>query len=190
MDARRLFIAIPIPDSLQREIYRVFSNIRFPRVERLRIVPEGNWHFTVLFLGNQEETVIDAIRDSIEQAIAHREKTEVIIALDAVTYGPFPPRGDARGIWLTTDKESSHKIGFLKNSLEIELKKRGVTWEEQERTYQGHLTLARFESVPIRTLPPLRVPVGRSYRAEAIRLVESHLSRKGAEYETVFEIPL
>jgi 2'-5' RNA ligase len=61
----------------------------------------------------------------------------------------------------------------------------------ERRPFRGHLTLARLSSVRRRELAGvLGAPIAASWTVDEIHVVRSHLSPKGARYESVAVVPL
>jgi len=100
-------------------------------------------------------------------------------------------------IWLTGSKKTSEILGEIKNELEDELVKNGVRFKKENREYNAHLTLARFQPNPRKfNLPKLTniKEVGflnienLSFVVQSLDLMESHLKRSGAEYEILAKV--
>ncbi len=176
----RLFIAINIPEnirSLIKEKADSLSGQLMTKIDSFRWIKEENWHFTSVFLGNQKEEDVFEINKSIENL--NRDLIE--IKLGRIIYGPSYK--NPRMIWLTIDNESSKIIENIKMRLVEDLKNK-INFEEENRPFQGHLTLARFDSIHgFNYLPRLDIPFRSSFLASKISLMKSTLKRSGAVYE-------
>lgn len=191
----RLFIAIPVPSEIKDLITRLLADQKLIRglpagrqglPREARFVPEENWHFTLVFLGYQEESTVPIIKASLEKFIPSRSYE---IKFDKLVYGPTeigrrvkPPRM----LWLTTAPETSKALGEIREILERELGNSGIKWLRENRPFQAHLTLARFLPTPLERLPKIERKIDWRYLPPEIQLMKSVLKRSGAEYETLF----
>jgi len=156
------------------------SNFRWP--------PSKNWHLTLVFLGNQSDEAIIPILESIKETA--KNFSAPVIEFEKIIYGP--PNKPPRMIWLTGSKETSKIIGEIKNNLENSLVDGGVRFRIENRPFNSHLTLARFQFIPKNfQLPNSLIPqLPINFTAESIDLMESRLKRTGAEYEVLTEFAL
>lgn len=181
----RLFVSIP----LSREATGYISRGLKPAQKKLenfkdvRFVPEENWHFTLVFLGSQDENVVLRASRALENAIQEIQMPE--IAFEKILYGP--PGRKPRMIWATTAQKISKLLGAIRHKIENSLAENGVVWQMDNRPYRGHLTLARFEPRNIHSLPQIEGNLQYTYSAHSVNLMQSILKPTGAEYETLFE---
>ncbi len=193
---KRLFIAINLPDEVKDEIEQ--------QIERLdsdfRWVAKDNWHITLVFLGYQPDEAIPSILESIKQTVQNFPAPA--IEFDKIIFGP--PHKPARMIWLTGTKETSKILGGIKNDLENNLVNNGVRFKMEDRPFNCHLTLARFQNIPekLELSDSIHAPI--KFMAQSIDLMESNLNpfgrlrvnteqsrsikRSGAEYEMLARI--
>jgi 2'-5' RNA ligase len=87
-------------------------------------------------------------------------------------------------VWVSGDTETSHALGTLRQILEKRLADHGIMFRHENRSYHCHLTICRFNPVPLRSLPLLNVDTDIRFTAPSLDLAESHLSSTGAEYST------
>ncbi|MBI4033931.1 MAG: RNA 2',3'-cyclic phosphodiesterase [Candidatus Brennerbacteria bacterium] len=179
----RLFIAVPIPENIRNLIEGLVSELQgVPGLPKdIRFVPPENWHFTLTFLGYQNESAIPFVENSIRLLFHSNVLQNIRIEFERLIYGPV--NRAPRMLWLTTSKRTSEELGRIKKSLEDELESKGVKWQRELRPYQAHLTLARFEPVPAKNLPKIERELGWEYETKEIHLMKSVLKRTGAEYE-------
>ena len=196
----RLFIAIPLPKEAIKFVAQELENIKrkFAPRDKIRFMPEKNWHFTLVFLGEQNESAPAIVEGGIKDALLGKDVPK--IELEKRLYGPLnktPGRGEARQggqdkpprmIWLTTSAETSKRVNIIKTGIESELEKTNVRWQKESRPYRGHLTLARLEPKPIETMPNIEKEFSFNYPALSVSLMESTLKKGGAEYNTLAEI--
>jgi len=179
----RLFIAIPIPEEVRAKIKDLVRDLESVRglPKNIRFAPAENWHFTLTFLGYQDELVVPAVKKSLTSILASDVNNNIEIQFEKLTYGP--PGRTPRMVWLTTTKATSATLGRIKDDIEKELLKSGVKWRRENRPYQAHLTLARFPAQSAEDLPTIEQDVNWEYTAGEINLMKSTLKRTGAEYE-------
>ena len=89
MATRRLFIAIPLPDSVRKQLTSLYEPIRgivWTRPEQL--------HLTLRFLGEVDESLVAPLEDSLTTV-----RVEPFL-LPVEGTGSFPLRGPARVVWV------------------------------------------------------------------------------------------
>ncbi len=182
---KRLFIAINLPDNIKNVIEKSLSNL--PKLAgEIRFLSRKNWHLTISFLGYQPDEAIGPILESIKETV--KNFPAPTIKFEKVIWAP--PDKPARMIWLTGSKETSELIGEIKNYLEDSLVKNGVRFRIENRPYNAHLTLARFNLAKPDLLKEVKLPniENLSFEAGSLDLMESHLKRIGAEYEVLTKL--
>jgi 2'-5' RNA ligase len=181
---RRVFIAIPLPREVKEEIAGKLHKMERILAGQMRFIPDENWHITVSFLGWQEETVLPIIEGVLDSLLPIHK---IVVRITGLSYGPVG--GKPRMIWANTDRNTSDTLGNLKEKVENEFKKGGILWEQDEYpSFNGHITLARRSRDAAGHLPPLNEKLGISFEMSSIDLMESHLSRSGAEYELLHSV--
>ena len=184
----RLFIAIPLSREVQSQFSHILHTIR-PKLQALtpRMTTQDSWHFTLIFLGNQQQEQVSIIGNAMQKI--GTSITAPKIHFDEFTYGPpvyGKPSETARMVWAVTTRETSRELETIRNALAAELKTRNVLWEETKRPYTGHITLARFEPQSLHALPQIEQKLPSAYRAISIDLIQSTLTPTGARYQKLF----
>lgn len=175
---KRLFIAINLPDEVKNRIKKVIGGI-----PDFRWIPPENWHLTLVFLGSQPDEAIIPILESIRESAQNFPAP--VIEFEKIIYGP--PNKPPRMIWLTGIKETSKILGEIKNKLEDDLIENRVRFKIENRPFNAHLTLTRFESISENfQLSQLPAPI--NFTAQSLDLMESHLKRSGAEYDILTRV--
>jgi 2'-5' RNA ligase len=179
MTKKRLFIAINLPEEIKDKIGEMVEKIRYELVEDVRFLDRENWHITVTFLGYQGDEFIDPILGAIKHTAKNLKQLEIKLA--NIDYGP---KGKTpRMIWLNADVKTSKNLAVLKENLENNLIDRGVVFKKEYRQMNAHITLARFKRARARKkLPDIKTDLNLNFQPESLDLMESHLSRSGAEY--------
>mgnify|MGYP001559268423 CR=1 FL=1 len=182
---KRMFIAINLPDDIKDAIEKEIEKIRYEFLNDIRFIPRENWHITMTFLGYQKDESITSILDSMKNVSKEFEAQN--IKLDNISYGP--PKEPARMIWLNINQETSDNLIHLKNKLEDELADKNIRFQKEHRQPSIHITLARFGLTPIDSLPEINKKLNISFNADSLDLMESSLSKKGAQYELLQKMP-
>ncbi len=152
-----------------------------------RYTGKENWHLTVVFLGWQPDEAIMPIIGSMNEAVEEFVAPEIVFP--DISYGPL--EGAARMVWLNGSEKTSETIAPLKTFLEDSLINNKVRFKLENRKFNSHVTLNRFSDIPKKDLPEL----GGEFKnldwrfvAGSLDLMESHPSRKGANYEILQRI--
>jgi 2'-5' RNA ligase len=192
---RRLFVAIDVPAAIRENIAGLIDEIGNNLPADARIAAEENWHFTVIFLGEQEETAIPAIRKSMDDCaktvFERRLSGGLNVKFERVVYGP-PGGGSKRMIWLEGDRKTLQTLGGIKELLTELLERNGANWERNSfRSFNAHLTLARFLPRQAGELPVIERKIDWHYGFNEMNLMESHLNRRyGASYDKLYSVVL
>ncbi len=195
---RRIFVAINLPAEIVSFVKETMEEIKSKMTGSVRFIESGNWHFTISFLGYQDENDIAKISAVLKETTQNFKAPPIV--LEKIVYGPEeerprPPKffdkklGRARMIWLTTDRETSQRLSQIKNFLEKKLIEIGINLRMENRLFNAHLTLARFPTVARSSLPAIERGIIRRFEGPSLDLTESHLKRSGAEYEKLAEFP-
>ena len=205
MPKRRIFIAIQVPEELKNaaEAYLgPFFNDRNTRIPKR----EG-WHITVVFCGYLDDKEVEVLAGIVKDAYSKFKSFE--FAPQKILFAPQnrpacnasrSNAGRPRMIWLTF--KNSSQFADLKNEIEdaiLSYQAKGLfrSFRQETREPNIHLTLARFEEDYFSQIENILPQEGVDLSKEAnpfpikkIDIMESHLSRKGADYELVARIDL
>jgi 2'-5' RNA ligase len=183
----RLFIGIALPADVRARLAELCRTLK-PAVPSAKWVSEQSFHVTLKFLGENPSEAVPGIVSAMRRAFGDRSPYG--IRLDRLGMFPSPKR--ARVLWLGVS-EGDRETVDLAAALDAQLEKSG--FRAQERPCHPHVTLARLR-VP-RPLAQLAddasagtPPVDASVSVASVTLFESRLSRSGAQYFTVEEVPL
>jgi len=183
---RRLFIAVPLPSEVKYELKKVLDDVVRALHPKPRLIPEENWHITVIFLGDQDEERVPVIAEALSLAAALTAPFGA--ELNQIVYGPDERR--PRMLWVSGSRETSRNLGAVRAELEQSLKKHGIAWEEDARNFHAHATLARFpesrERPPSFSAPPFRAV----WNVAGFDLMESTLTPEGALYCLIRHVAL
>ena len=183
----RSFVAIELPTSLKEELESRVTAVRC-ELPAARWVAAGNYHLTLRFLGEIDDSQAGAVAARLEAVFEHTPS----FALQASGGGCFPARRPARVAWVGFAAASA----LLRLQTEIEVAcDRVVGGEGHGRRYQPHLTLARCRdpwrrSAVERWVEVFDGPIGRAFTVSRGVLMRSRLSPAGARYSPVRVLPL
>ena len=193
MPRRRIFIAIQIPEGVKNsaEFYlKPFfgdKNIRIPKKE--------GWHITLVFCGYLDDEEIEALKEIVKKVASEFKAFE--LSPQKILFAP-PNR--PRMIWLTF--KPSPQFGDLKNKIEsaiisYQTKELFKNFHQETRESNPHLTLARFEEKSFNDIKNFLIRDGidltketAPFLAKSIDIMESYLSRSGADYKIVSSLSL
>jgi RNA 2',3'-cyclic 3'-phosphodiesterase len=187
----RLFFAVELPPEVRAAAAAAGRRLQAALAagaRDARWIPEENLHITLWFLGEVEPARLAAL----ESATFPFSVAPFDIHLGGV--GLFPPAGPPRVIWMGI-RSGGEGLAALHAELSDRLPPLG--FKAERRRFAPHLTLARVRDRPAhggaqavrRTSGAERADAGVA-RVEAVSLVRSRLSPRGAVYLPVLRVPL
>lgn len=180
----RLFIAIPLDNTSQNKLVQFQQTHLNPSV--FNIVSKDNLHLTLVFLGNNDNNAILQISQILNKIAYHFNPFTII--LDKIEYGPTPNR--QRLVWI---KGAPNKIlQDVKNKLQEELYSYpNINFQGEHKGFIPHITLARIQNFNTPSLLPSKTTIETimpiQFVANSLILFESQLTRKGAQYTTLYQ---
>ncbi|MGC8977461.1 MAG: RNA 2',3'-cyclic phosphodiesterase [Candidatus Ratteibacteria bacterium] len=133
----RTFIGIDLPEDIKEGLKDVISGLK--KIKEAKPVKIENLHITLKFLGEVEEKDIEKIKDKLENLAKNFKSFEVEIK----GVGVFPSEKKVRVLWVGI--EDGGYLKKMNNEIEEVMKEFGF---EKEKDFVGHITIARFKSVP------------------------------------------
>ncbi|MBU6141597.1 RNA 2',3'-cyclic phosphodiesterase [Patescibacteria group bacterium] len=179
---RRLFIALDLPEDLKRSLAREVEAIRYHFTDDVRFMAPEQWHITLAFLGDQTDETLPLITAAMEKI----GKRFTIPEIELTNIGYGPTAAALRMVWLNGSDASSRALQPLSEALTDALVEEGVTFRREFRQFRIHITLARFMTHD--NLPELNRPFTHAFEVPAMDLMESTLTRSGAEYALLQKI--
>lgn len=189
----RLFVAIPLAgeaaDAVGAELQRLRDLSR-----AVAWVPPANLHLTLRFLGEQPPGRVPEILDALRQALRGGPAP---FSLTFQGVGAFPGLARPRILWVGVAEGAD-----LARSLQARVARAldGLGLDPEGRPWHPHLTIGRvFDDRRWRreTSRALEEAVGRlgtirlgTLPVRGVSLMRSELSRSGARYTVVGEVPL
>jgi 2'-5' RNA ligase len=168
----RAFIAVEMDGAMLREPLKALRAFH-----DLKVVPEGNMHITLKFLGEVQDGQMAAVQEAIDRVA---ERPAFSFSVKGV--GAFPSENDPRVIWAGT--EGAEALSSMASGLEERLLPLGFTKEQRE--FSAHITLARSRDRGARLaysgLAAFKETKFGTVAVDALRLKKSVLTPKGPIY--------
>ena len=178
----RLFVGIPLHDTVVRELATVVSRSR-SQTDKLRWTEPESWHITLQFLGHATPEQLDCL------TLQLREVRSAPAPLQLGELGFF----DRAGIFFV-DVALSPALIALQQHVVAATSSCGFVVET--RPFHPHITLARAKdqgrAAQLRELRKkiLLQPAFSRFIAPEFLLYESHLGAEGSQYEVLRRFPL
>lgn len=185
----RSFLAFELHPEARHIIEGVSDYLRGSSINGKWVKPE-NVHLTVVFLGNIETTMIDAMKDEVKKVT---DKTEPFsVCLKGI--GCFPDIKRPRVLWIGLDGDIKRMSNLRKNLMK-RLKPFGI--KEEKRAFRPHLTLGRFKRFNqslknqlMEVFERYRDISSRDFVLKELTLFRSELKPDGAHYTRLYSFPL
>ena len=179
----RVFVAVDLPEGVERALGEAARSLREARIEGLRPVRQEGVHLTLKFLGDVPESRLDEVARAVSDPVAGHRPFDISTG----NFGAFPNARRPMVLWVGIGG-GVEPLLRLQEDIDAALGVLGFPTET--RPYHPHLTLARLgygmsararrESVDALESTGLaygmRIPVG------SVSLVESILGHGGARY--------
>ena len=182
----RAFIAVEIAPQTVRQISAVVADLK-PRIPGIRWVSSTNFHFTLKFLGDIEESKIEPIAQALELALHPFPR----FTINAKDLGVFPDLKRPRVLWIGLEGK---ELLELASKVEKALEPLGFVPEKRE--FKPHLTVGRwrqFDRASRNFLEELQKWQGHEFGVSTVAeviLFQSELRREGAIYHRLKVVTL
>ena len=171
----RLFVALDLP-AAAREALVAWRARAFAGRDDVRLVGDAALLVTLVFLGYLPEDGIPRIAASMRGAV---DPVPAAPVLTAVGVKPVPPRRPRLFALDLTDEDG--RAGAVQDAMSRAFESAGL-YEPEKRPFWPHVTLARVRKGARAGAFEAPLPPGAPWRAEAVTLYRSRLSREGAHY--------
>ncbi|MDH3505189.1 MAG: RNA 2',3'-cyclic phosphodiesterase [Nitrospirota bacterium] len=185
----RVFLAVELSTDLRQKVAELQQQLRatLPTVNWVR---PGAIHLTLKFLGYVDPAIVEQLLTAMEPI----RKSQAPITLEIQGLGVFPNIRRPRILWIGCAGDS-HSLLNLVSQIEGALEPLG--FPPEEKPYHPHLTLARIKHDNSKVGGVLThsglLAQPRNLGAlpiDRITLFRSDLSPKGAEYTSLWTVPL
>jgi 2'-5' RNA ligase len=183
--ALRCFIAVEVPGPMRRSIGEMIENLRKSGSD-VKWLPPDNVHMTLKFLGSTEESLLEALRESLFKKLS--PYSPFYIRISGV--GCFPDERRPKVVWVGAHE--SGQVRDVQRDIEAEMVKFG--FPSEERTFSPHLTIGRVKSRKkmddlLKMLDEYRQVSFGDIEVRGVTLMKSELNPAGAKYFPLAEIP-
>ena len=179
----RVFVAVDLPEDVERAMGAAAQSLRGARIEGLRAVRPEGIHLTLKFLGDVPESRVDEIGRAVSKTVAGHRQFEISTG----GFGAFPSTRRPQVLWVGI---SGRLKPLMELQADVDAALGALEFPTETRPFHPHMTLARLE----RRMPAdarrssmdalettglsagLRIPV------RSVSLVQSILGRSGARY--------
>lgn len=189
MSSLRLFIAIPLPEAVQREFAVIQERLR----RSLRSQADVKWvepehiHLTLKFLGHVEEDAVTPLEQTLDRLASEGGP----FTLHCAGVGAFPSARSPRVIWVGVDQggeEAARLAARVDEALEP------LGFAPEERAFTPHLTLGRVRSSSrltslVKLLEAESFSSGMPFAADRVVLFQSTLTPQGPVYTALHTSP-
>jgi len=182
----RSFIAIEVPENIQKEVVSLMENISHD-CAKVRWVKKENIHLTLIFLGEIAEDVIDQVKERMHTVSKNHKAFNM--ALQGT--GVFPNFRRPRVLWVGVSPESEEPIIHLARDLMNSLDFLKI---DERKDFAPHITFGRiksvYDSVSLKSgIESISIKT-EEFTAKEITLFKSVLKPDGAVYTPVTKFPL
>lgn len=187
----RLFIALPVPESVKDEIERMQRELREALPEHgARWTTRMQFHLTLRFLGNVAANRVEALTNAVRSVC----RDFAALKLRAEGVGFFPDARFPRVLWVGVQDDAGRLVELQRAVVQAVAE---FTQEKEEKNFTGHLTLARIKNIKRPDVERLAKAAQRfrgrlfgEWTADSVEIVRSELSPTGAKYSCVAAILL
>ncbi len=183
-DDVRAFLSIEIDDkNLLAQIQTIQLKLD-QTAAKMKIVKEGNIHFTLRFFGDTIRPRLDQIKARLDEIDFNQFEIEV------AGVGSFPNKRRPRIIWVGVTQNAS-KVMSLKDEIDSSLI--DVGYQPEKREYTPHATIARVRHVKdsrriADNLESLADAIIGKMNVTRVTMMKSTLTPSGPIYESLWEI--
>jgi len=170
----RIFIAIPVPDSIRPALSQAAKPLH--ECMGVRPLPPSDWHITLRFIGDADE----------------QKAKEIVEALSQVRFAPFSVHLFGAGAYPNTHFPRAIFVGGESAgavALAAEIEKALAPFGLQREKFSVHITVARSKGAgDIDAFLKGTAEVG-NFEVRSFALMKSRLLPQGAVYEVMKEFP-
>jgi RNA 2',3'-cyclic 3'-phosphodiesterase len=183
----RLFVALNLPPSVRESIHADVEPLR-TATTGIRWTAASALHVTLKFLGEQDERLVDPLRDALETVAARHSP----VAVETTRVGAFPNFRRPRVVWVGMTAEKV--LQALARDVDQTLAPLG--FPPESRAFQAHLTLGRVrgelnaqEAAAVAKAADA-VRTSRGFAVQTVDLMRSELGPGGSRYSLLTAAPL
>jgi 2'-5' RNA ligase len=187
----RTFIAIELPEAVKGELMKLEASLKMKCPDVVKWVDPAGIHLTLKFLGDVAAGQVDEITLGMEEAVLGMTP----LRLEVQGIGAFPNLNRVQVVWVGMRGELD-RLAQLQRRIESNMEHLG--FPKEERAFTPHLTLGRvrYYAGPEdrkklgQVLSATVFPVSQPFTVEAVHIVKSQLTPKGAIYSILNSVIL
>ncbi len=176
----RIFLAIDLPDSVKNRIMELEKKLTLYS-KFIRLSKSDNLHFTVKFLGEQNDFSVSSIKEKVKKTINDIEAFEININKSGI----FGSLKYPKILWL-----GENNVNFINFSQTVNYAL--DVFRHEEKSPVCHLTIGRIKNMPVKdvitALNICKSFVDKNnlrFSVDSVYLYESKLLRSGAVYKKI-----
>lgn len=177
----RSFIALPIPKETANELGDLAAKMSYQdKSGAVRWVDQENYHITLAFLGEQEESDLERLADQLDQQLTQHQF--------AATLGRLSPFPETRPKLVAAMLNKSEDVKNVYQQVVSAINAVDLAYDK--RKFIPHITLGRYRHS--KNVYAGTIPMNAAFDTviEEVVLYESVLTTSGAEYEPICRLPL
>lgn len=180
----RTFLAFDIEDqTVIRKLTQVQGMLGNTRAD-LKLVKPQNIHLTIRFLGDIQQSMVDAIYEEMKQIVFSSFTVEL------AGLGAFPKLSYPRVIWAGIRKGADELTDVFR---QLEPRLRGLRFKPDNKGFSPHLTIARVRTGRNKAMLAERIRELENtefgtVKADCLKLKQSDLTPRGPIYTTLREV--
>ena len=189
MKRRRVFLGLPLANQNSMLVQTLISSLE-PRIQRFRWVAPENYHVTLVFIGEIEESVLARLTALLRDSVSHRAFRAVLSGV-----GRFPDRGRRVRVLHIPIIEGSDETRLLAESIRLIVSSLDINMKSAGR-FTPHMTIGRARGGRPIEIDDATDSLLRSAAIEleeqfvSYALYESVLTPRGAHYKPLSQYPL
>lgn len=181
----RVFVAAEIYK--KNEIQKIQQNlVSYWKLDNknLKLVRPENFHFTLVFLGEVNNSILDNIVTKISEIDFHSYK------INYSKIGAFPNNNHAKVVWLGLDEATGHAFNEMSDNVISKLIELDLKLEKEiEKEIIPHITLFRTRKVSLNlNLHNIESDFTISDRIDTISVKKSMTRSHGPVYENIISV--
>lgn len=183
----RLFIAVDlVNEQVKNKLAEIQSKIKDLHAGKIKIVKPENFHLTLKFLGEIEDTEVEKLKDMLKEFERYPQQD-----ISVKNLGVFPHYGYMKVIW--AGLEDNKTLEEIKSGLEDKSAELG--FDRDSRDFNPHLTIGRVKNIwakdkLVNTLKDYEDQDFGTLAMDKLKLKKSTLTSDGPIYETISEVEL
>ena len=177
----RSFVAIPVGMNEANTLGDCAAKMTYQdKSNAVRWVDQSNYHITLAFLGEQNESDLEALAERLDEVLP-----EFGISVPISHLSPFP---ESKPKLIAAIIDKTAEIVELHQQVISSISACGLNFDK--RKFLPHITLGRFRHSRNSFVGTIPSNIDIQLRIDEVAIYESVLTSSGAEYEALFRFPL